>query len=64
LGIEGKRAKTAMARSLRGINGGKLIWVMVVGLLCFVTSESAPESALVTQLPGFTGTFPSKHYSG
>lgn len=27
-------------------------------------SESAPETAIVTQLPGFTGTFPSKHYSG
>ncbi|KAK6937896.1 Peptidase S10, serine carboxypeptidase [Dillenia turbinata] len=33
-------------------------------LLNFLSSESAPESALVTQLPGFTGTFPSKHYSG
>uniref|UniRef100_A0A6P4AWI9 Carboxypeptidase n=1 Tax=Ziziphus jujuba TaxID=326968 RepID=A0A6P4AWI9_ZIZJJ len=29
-----------------------------------VPTQSAPEAALVTQLPGFTGTFPSKHYSG
>ncbi|KAJ4795079.1 Carboxypeptidase [Rhynchospora pubera] len=25
---------------------------------------AAPESALITHLPGFTGAFPSKHYSG
>ncbi|KAG4120534.1 hypothetical protein ERO13_D11G149200v2 [Gossypium hirsutum] len=29
-----------------------------------VLTQSAPEEALVTQLPGFSGTFPSKHYSG
>ncbi|KAE9460801.1 hypothetical protein C3L33_07231, partial [Rhododendron williamsianum] len=27
-------------------------------------TESVPEGALVTQVPGFNGTFPSKHYSG
>ncbi|CAD5327734.1 unnamed protein product [Arabidopsis thaliana] len=32
--------------------------------LVFVITESAPESALITKLPGFEGTFPSKHYSG
>lgn len=26
--------------------------------------EAAPERSLVTQLPGFNGTFPSNHYSG
>ncbi|XP_044483485.1 serine carboxypeptidase-like 20 [Mangifera indica] len=26
--------------------------------------EAAPKSSLVTHLPGFNGTFPSKHYSG
>ncbi|XP_071921662.1 serine carboxypeptidase-like 20 isoform X1 [Coffea arabica] len=26
--------------------------------------EAAPKDALVTSLPGFNGTFPSKHYSG
>ncbi|XP_021301037.1 serine carboxypeptidase-like 20 [Herrania umbratica] len=29
-----------------------------------VVTQSAPENALVTQLPGFAGTFLSKHYSG
>ncbi|GAB4830358.1 Serine carboxypeptidase-like 20 [Ancistrocladus abbreviatus] len=33
-------------------------------ILSFVLTESAPQSALVTQLPGFNGTFPSKHYAG
>ncbi|KAJ6814247.1 serine carboxypeptidase 1 [Iris pallida] len=27
-------------------------------------SSAAPESALITHLPGFNGTFPSKHYGG
>ncbi|KAL5566721.1 hypothetical protein UlMin_029885 [Ulmus minor] len=30
----------------------------------FLLTSSAPLSSLVTQLPGFNGTFPSKHYSG
>ncbi|XP_042486582.1 serine carboxypeptidase-like 20 isoform X2 [Macadamia integrifolia] len=30
----------------------------------FAVIGAAPESALVTHLPGFNGTFPSKHYSG
>ncbi|KAL3517890.1 hypothetical protein ACH5RR_020479 [Cinchona calisaya] len=29
-----------------------------------VLSQSAPETALVTSIPGFNGTFPSKHYAG
>ncbi|XWS31191.1 hypothetical protein CRYUN_Cryun23aG0056200 [Craigia yunnanensis] len=29
-----------------------------------VLTQTAPENALVAQLPGFAGTFPSKHYSG
>ncbi|KAK7287299.1 hypothetical protein RIF29_00521 [Crotalaria pallida] len=29
-----------------------------------VITQSAPESALVTQLPGFNGSLPSKHYAG
>ncbi|KAL5769667.1 hypothetical protein ACOSP7_013821 [Xanthoceras sorbifolium] len=33
-------------------------------LFTFVVIEAAPESAFVTHLPGFNGTFPSKHYSG
>ncbi|CAI0438914.1 unnamed protein product [Linum tenue] len=27
-------------------------------------SEAAPAESLVTYLPGFNGSFPSKHYSG
>ncbi|KAK6788303.1 hypothetical protein RDI58_016828 [Solanum bulbocastanum] len=30
----------------------------------FLVTEGAPQSALVTQLPGFNGTFHSKHYAG
>ena len=33
-------------------------------ILTLKLAESAPDSALITQLPGFTATFPSKHYSG
>ncbi|XAR58787.1 Carboxypeptidase C [Bertholletia excelsa] len=37
-------------------------------LICFIlgsfSAEAAPEEALVTQIPGFDGTFPSKHYAG
>ncbi|CAA7023710.1 unnamed protein product [Microthlaspi erraticum] len=32
--------------------------------LGFAITESAPESSLVTKLPGFNGSFPSKHYAG
>eukprot|EP00257_Ricinus_communis_P003060 XP_002514833.2 serine carboxypeptidase-like 20 [Ricinus communis] len=33
-------------------------------LFNFVLIQAAPRHALVTHLPGFNGTFPSKHYSG
>ncbi|GLT59048.1 hypothetical protein SLA2020_318920 [Shorea laevis] len=33
-------------------------------LLSFGIIEAAPQGSLVTQLPGFNGTFPSKHYAG
>ncbi|KAL4311798.1 hypothetical protein GQ457_01G055300 [Hibiscus cannabinus] len=29
-----------------------------------VLTRAAPQDALITQLPGFSGTFPSNHYSG
>ncbi|XAR60886.1 Carboxypeptidase C [Bertholletia excelsa] len=38
--------------------------VLIYTVLSLTLTESAPEGALVTQLPGFNGTFPSKHYSG
>lgn len=33
-------------------------------ILRFAYIEAAPKGSLVTHLPGFSGTFPSKHYSG
>eukprot|EP00262_Sarcandra_glabra_P000945 TRINITY_DN10978_c0_g1_i1.p1 TRINITY_DN10978_c0_g1~~TRINITY_DN10978_c0_g1_i1.p1 ORF type:complete len:502 (-),score=84.66 TRINITY_DN10978_c0_g1_i1:72-1577(-) len=35
-----------------------------ISLLNSPTSDAAPESALITHVPGFTGTLPSKHYAG
>uniref|UniRef100_A0A2P2LUU3 Carboxypeptidase n=1 Tax=Rhizophora mucronata TaxID=61149 RepID=A0A2P2LUU3_RHIMU len=33
-------------------------------LSLLLLAHSAPESAVVTQIPGFSGTLPSKHYAG
>ncbi|CAL1412332.1 unnamed protein product [Linum trigynum] len=44
-----------------------IIWYKVGFILlsfAVLVAHSAPENALVTQLPGFSGSFPSKHYSG
>ncbi|ESQ56450.1 hypothetical protein EUTSA_v10027269mg, partial [Eutrema salsugineum] len=41
-----------------------LVKALVFVTFFVVTAESAPESALITKIPGFDGTFPSKHYSG
>lgn len=42
--------------------------VVLVFLACLIKSlvpaQSAPDDALIAQIPGFSGTFPSKHYSG
>ncbi|XP_010557747.1 PREDICTED: serine carboxypeptidase-like 20 [Tarenaya hassleriana] len=46
---------------------GWLVEVVAVALtlsLAAVMAQSAPESDLVTQLPGFNAKFPSKHYAG
>ncbi|KAL6555603.1 hypothetical protein OROHE_007275 [Orobanche hederae] len=40
-----------------------LILVIQIALR-FRSALSAPEAALVPNLPGFNGSFPSKHYSG
>ncbi|MQL69584.1 hypothetical protein Taro_001882 [Colocasia esculenta] len=42
---------------------GLLVSVAILGVGLGLVS-AAPENALVTQLPGFNGTFPSKHYAG
>ncbi|KAF8092668.1 hypothetical protein N665_0406s0013 [Sinapis alba] len=41
-----------------------LLAASVLLSLCFSVTESAPKSAQVTKLSGFSGTFPSKHYAG
>ncbi|KAM3373852.1 serine carboxypeptidase-like 20 [Capsicum galapagoense] len=40
--------------------------IVLISFLVFVllVTEAAPQSALVTELPGFNGTFQSKHYAG
>ncbi|KAI8012994.1 Serine carboxypeptidase-like 20 [Camellia lanceoleosa] len=38
--------------------------VLIYFILTLLSTESAPEDALVSQIPGFTGNFPSKHFSG
>lgn len=45
-------------------SGLVLYGALVVLCSCFVLTRCAPESALITQLPGFDGSFTSKHYSG
>lgn len=37
---------------------------IVLAALSFAIVHSAPESAIVTKVPGFDGTLPSKHYAG
>ncbi|XP_050208295.1 serine carboxypeptidase-like 20 [Mercurialis annua] len=41
----------------------QFIWAIIAGFL-ILSIESAPKDALITQLPGFNGTFPSNHYGG
>ncbi|KAF6145834.1 hypothetical protein GIB67_028829 [Kingdonia uniflora] len=42
----------------------RLVSICLCLCLCLVITDGAPEKAIITQLPGFNGTFPSKHYSG
>lgn len=43
-----------------------LIIILLCMLCCFINinTEAAPQGSLVTSLPGFSGSFPSKHYAG
>ncbi|CAL5353378.1 unnamed protein product [Camellia sinensis] len=52
-----------MAKVTNVVNTVRVLTYIVLSL-SFVLIESAPEGALVTQVPGFNDTFPSKHYSG
>ncbi|OIV89039.1 hypothetical protein TanjilG_31657 [Lupinus angustifolius] len=48
-------------------NTNTLLYLCLILLsisLHFVLTQSAPENSLITQLPGFNGTLPSKHYAG
>ncbi|KAB1226526.1 Serine carboxypeptidase-like 20 [Morella rubra] len=38
--------------------------VLLYIFFSFILIQSAPQSALVTEIPGLTATLPSKHYSG
>lgn len=38
--------------------------LIVMSLASMMNVQGAPAKAIVNQLPGFNGTFPSKHYSG
>jgi len=40
--------------------------ILLISLLAFLflVTEGAPQSALVTQIPGFNDTFHSKHFAG
>ncbi|KAG9447473.1 hypothetical protein H6P81_013601 [Aristolochia fimbriata] len=40
------------------------VFLAVLLTLKYSVAESAPDSALVTHLPGFDGTIPSKHHAG
>ncbi|KAG9447296.1 hypothetical protein H6P81_013424 [Aristolochia fimbriata] len=40
------------------------VFLAVLLTLKYSVADSAPDSALVTHLPGFDGTIPSKHYAG
>lgn len=43
-----------------------LVIIVFCMLCCFINinTEAAPQGSLVKSLPGFTGSFPSKHYAG
>ncbi|KAK1318944.1 Serine carboxypeptidase 1 [Acorus calamus] len=41
-----------------------LLSLLFLMMFILLVTEAAPESALVTHLPGFDGDFPSKHYAG
>ncbi|KAJ7961688.1 Carboxypeptidase [Quillaja saponaria] len=41
-----------------------LYTIIVYIFFCFVLTQSAPESALIKEIPGFSGVLPSKHYAG
>ncbi|CAN6725048.1 unnamed protein product [Malus baccata var. baccata] len=62
-------SSTLSTEALRGIAAMAKFSVLSLCCMLFVSLvvniiEAAPRSSLVTHLPGFNATFPSKHYSG
>ncbi|XVF21277.1 hypothetical protein REPUB_Repub12eG0076500 [Reevesia pubescens] len=57
-----KKKKTMAKATTLGFY--KVIVFFCLFFSSLILTQSAPENALITQLPGFSGTFPSKHYSG
>ncbi|KAK9944566.1 hypothetical protein M0R45_010127 [Rubus argutus] len=54
-----------MARTSLIVSSQRVLYSLLsLLLLSLVPTQSAPEAALITQIPGFNGTLPSKHYSG
>ncbi|XP_073050557.1 serine carboxypeptidase 1-like [Primulina eburnea] len=41
-----------------------LYMILIQTLASYVPSLAAPEGSLITQIPGFSGNFPSRHYAG
>ncbi|TXG55704.1 hypothetical protein EZV62_020960 [Acer yangbiense] len=50
--------------SLQRDQGHRFMFSSAPSVSSAMFTHSATESALVTQIPGFSGTFPSNHYSG
>lgn len=42
----------------------KLYSIAISLLLTIAATEAVPKDSLVTNLPGFNGRLPSKHYAG
>lgn len=63
-----ERERETETETMGGPKTGLLLnRALLVSVLCLsfvLISHSAPEGALITDLPGFNGSFPSKHYSG
>ncbi|KAJ0113641.1 hypothetical protein Patl1_03120 [Pistacia atlantica] len=65
---QAQRVKFSSAPSISSADRTVLL-AFVIALFSYLMSyvfltHSAPQSALITQLPSFSGSFPSKHYSG
>ncbi|CAN0859666.1 Serine carboxypeptidase-like 20 [Linum grandiflorum] len=53
-----------MANSRRSSAAKRWCLCLQVIMMGYGLTEAAPAGSLVTSLPGYSGTFPSQHYSG